>query len=256
MSKPSYSRLGVISPMANEEKTINSFIIEVLKSLRPVDYLFIIVDNKSQDQTRDIVSAFSKKDQRVRLVWAPENRCIVDAYFRGYREALNEGCDWILEMDGGFSHNPNEIPFFLEQIGLGVDFLAGSRFSSGGAHTGSLKRYFISRIGSILSNLLLGSKMNDMTSGFQCFSRAALEHVMEQNVMSQAHFFQTEIRFMLKDWRWREIPITYTNPNKNMAVGNIKEALYLLLLLFASRRLKISGVENWIKQKRTALLQR
>ena len=106
---------------------------------------------------------------------------------------------WILEMDGGYSHNPAEIPRFIEAMERGVDFVAGSRFTTGGKYNGRWSRYFLSRISSIVANLVLGTRMSDMTSGFECFSRKAMQYVVKQGVRSRAHFFQTEIRFMLRN---------------------------------------------------------
>jgi dolichol-phosphate mannosyltransferase len=217
--------LGVVIPLANEEATVDELLDRLLPHLDDADRAFCVLDGVSKDGTRAIVGARSAADPRVALVWAPENRSVVDAYFRGYREALDAGCGWILEMDGGLSHRPEEVPRFLDAMATGVDFAAGSRFCPGGRYLGFGKRYLISRGGSLLANRLLGTRMHDMTSGFECFTREALEHVVERGVRSRAHFFQTEIRFMLRDWRWTEVPITYSHPSASVGSSNLKEAV-------------------------------
>ncbi len=189
------ARLGVVLPLANEETTVETLLSEILLSLRDQDVVICVVDKKSQDETLARIQHMADQvDGRIVPLWAPENRCVVDAYFRGYEEAMKLDCDWILEMDGGFSHRPDEIPQFIQAMENGADFVAGSRFITGGSHVGSLRRYLVSRGGTAITNLLLGTRMRDMTSGFQCFSRAALGHVLERGVRSRAHFFQTEIR--------------------------------------------------------------
>src|SRR5262245_9455656 len=208
-------RLGITVPLANEEATIDGFLGRVLLQLTMEDRVFCVLDNASKDRTRERVEAWAARDSRVVLVWAPENRCVVDAYFRGYRAALAAGCRWILEMDGGMSHQPEEIPRFIEAMTHGYDYVGGCRFMPGGCHTGSLKRYLVSRGGTALTNWLLVTRMKDMTGGFECFSRRALEAVLEHGVRSRAHFFQTEIKFLLRDWHWIEVPITYRNPSKS-----------------------------------------
>lgn len=218
-------KLGVVVPLANEEATIEELLDRMLPHLDGVDRAFCVLDNVSEDRTREILQERAAADPRVVLIWAPENRSVVDAYFRGYREALADGCGWILEMDGGLSHRPDEIPRFLAAMETGVDFAAGSRFCPGGRYLGFGKRYLISRGGSLLANRLLGTRMDDMTSGFECFTREALQHVVEQGVRSRAHFFQTEIRFMLRHWRWVEVPITYSNPSASVGGSNLKEAV-------------------------------
>ena len=229
-------RLGVVIPLANEEAQIDHFLVNTTAQLCERDLVFCVLDNVSRDGTRERVTDFSKRDPRVRLVWAPGNRCVVDSYFRGYREALVAGCQWILEMDGGYSHRPEEIPQFVAAMERGADLAAGSRFVPGGSHRGSLFRYCVSRGGSVLTNLLLGTRMYDMTSGFECFSRVALEHVVERGVRSRAHFFQTEIRYLLHDWEWVEIPINYTNPSKSVGGQSLREALRILWTLFRESR--------------------
>ena len=113
----------------------------------------------------------------------------------------------------------------------GVDFAAGSRFAPGGKYRGPATRYLISWGGTVLANLMLGTRMKDMTSGFECFTRRAMEHVVDTGTRSRAHFFQTEIRFMLRNWSWTEVPITYTNPSKRLGKASLREAWRNLLAL-------------------------
>ncbi len=224
-------RLGIVVPLANEENTLDEFLTRVIVHLTPADRVFCVVDNASRDRTRQCVEEWARRDRRVVLAWAPANRCVVDAYFRGYREALAAGCRWILEMDGGLSHLPEEIPRFIRAMEQGYDYAGGCRFVRGGSYRGSWSRYLVSRGGTFLSNLFLGTRMKDMTSGFECFSRPALERVLAHGVRSRAHFFQTEIKFLLRHSRWVELPITYCNPSKRLGGGSLREALHNLWLL-------------------------
>ncbi len=238
--------LGVVIPMKNEEPTARNLLGRVLSQLGENDLVFCVVDETSTDRTLEIVREVSSEDPHVMVVWAPENRCVVDAYFRGYREALAAGCDWILEMDGGMSHAPEEIPRFIGAMAGGADFAAGSRFIRGGSYRGRRSRYLLSWGGTLIANLLLGTRMKDLTSGFECFSHRALSHVVARGVRSRAHFFQTEIRYMLRDWRWVEIPINYTNPSERVGNENVFEALRILLRMAMESRFggKGKGIPN------------
>ena len=149
-------------------------------------------------------------EPRLRVVWAPENQCVVDAYVRGYREALIAGVDWILEIDAGFSHQPQDIPQFFDTMLQGYDCVFGSRFMPGGRFSGgSLKRYLISRGGSVLANLVLGTKETDMTSGFELFSRASpgngarARHPVARSFLSDRN--QKPIAATFTWWRCRSI---------------------------------------------------
>jgi dolichol-phosphate mannosyltransferase len=229
-------RLGVVVPLANEEDTVDELLDRVLAQLTAADRVFCVVDNASRDRTRERVAARAAQDGRVALVWAPENRCVVDAYFRGYREALAAGCRWVLEMDGGLSHLPEEIPQFVRAMEQGHDYAGGCRFMPGGAYSGPLTRYLISKGGTVLTNWLLGTRMKDMTSGFECFSRRAMEKVVTHGVRSRAHFFQTEIKFLLRHDRWVEVPIHYRNPSKSVGGSSLREAFRHLWALYREQR--------------------
>lgn len=218
-------RLGVVIPLANEEGSVDDLLRRVLAQLSGSDRVFCIIDRVSRDNTLQRVHRFSESDARIVAVWAPENRCVVDAYFRGYREALDAGCGWILEMDGGMSHLPEEIPRFLGAMSTGVDFAAGSRFLHGGRYRGRFSRYALSRGGTLIVNLVLGTRMKDMTSGFECFTDRALRRVLSAGVRSRRHFFQTEIRVLLHGLSWVEVPISYTNPSKRAGMESVAEAL-------------------------------
>jgi dolichol-phosphate mannosyltransferase len=234
--------MGVVVPLANEEATIDELTSRILAQLAPQDKIFYVLDNVSKDGTRQRIKELHEQDPRVNEVWAPQNRCVVDAYFAGYRAAMDDGCDWILEMDGGLSHQPEEIPKFVAAMSDGADYAAGSRFAKGGSHNGSLKRYLTSRGGTVLTNLMLGTTMKDMCSGFECFTRRAMSRVLTKGVQSRAHFFQTEIRVMLRDMNWVEIPITYRNPSKGlMGSGPVKEALRNLRRLRKEQRQQRQG---------------
>jgi len=231
-------RLAVVSPLANERDTIDEFVRRVLAQLLPQDRLITVFDNACTDGAVDRARELAQADPRLLVVFAPENRSVVDAYFRGYREALAGGFDWILEMDGGLSHRPEQIPRFVEAMVQGYEFAGGSRFMPGGPFDGPWSRYLISRGGTWLTNRLLGTKMHDMTSGFECFTRDALAGVVARGVRSRAHFFQTEIRSAMHDLRWVEVPIDYGCPSKSVGKASVTEAFRVLWALRRERRAK------------------
>jgi dolichol-phosphate mannosyltransferase len=223
-----HPKLGVVVPLANEEKTIEEFLNRVLVHLLESDRVYCVLDNMCKDLTRSLIGEYASRDPRVVLVWVPQNRCVVDAYFAGYRAAFGEGCEWILEMDGGFSHLPEEIPLFLAGMAQGCDYVGGSRYMKGGSHKSPWTRVFISKGGTLLTNLLLGTRMIDMTSGFECFSRKAMAYVLDHGVTSKANFFQTEIRYMMHQFKWMEVPITYRNDNYQVGRSSLREAFRIL----------------------------
>lgn len=234
-------RLGIACPMANEEASAVRFVNEVLEhcevfGFREVNF-FAILDNACHDRTRVLLEELQATQRALKVIWAPENRCVVDAYVRGYREALNAGCDWILELDAGFSHQPQNIPLFFEKMSEGYDCVFGSRFCEGGRiDDSSRKRKFLSRAGTVLTNALMGTKLKDMTSGFELFSRAALEHVLARGIQSRGHFFQTEIKIHCRDLRIVEVPIHYRAASNSVNQRVIKDSLRNLWRMYRLKR--------------------
>ncbi|MEO7797696.1 MAG: glycosyltransferase [Opitutaceae bacterium] len=224
-------RLGIVTPLGNERKCISALLDEVTAQLQPDDRVYCVLDNVSKDGTREIVEARTRDDPRVVLVWSPQNRSVVDAYFAGYRAAFEAGCRWILEMDAGFSHHPAKIPEFVAAMEEGYNFVGGSRFMPGGDHRGPWTRRLLSYGGTVLARKMLHSRMTDMTSGFECFDRTAMAQVLERGVRSRANFFQTEIRHMMHQFRWKEIPIVYVNDQVTVGRSAVRESFRILFQL-------------------------
>jgi dolichol-phosphate mannosyltransferase len=231
-------KLGIVTPMANERDTAVDFVRAVLAqcgAFREVVF-FAVLDNKCKDGTIELLRKYAEDEKRLNVVWSPENRCVVDAYVRGYREAMAAGCDWILEIDAGFSHKPEDMPKFFAKIGEGYDCIFGSRFCEGAKLTDMpLKRRIISKGGTVLTNLLIGTKLKDMTSGFEFFSRKAMARVLEKGIVSKAHFFQTEIKTHCRVFRCVEVPIHYSAPSNSVNNKVLKDAFSSLFRLFKER---------------------
>jgi dolichol-phosphate mannosyltransferase len=236
-------KLGIVCPMANEETSAVPFVNAVLEQCAPRGFksvtFFAVLDRVSKDRTRELLDELKRERSELEVVWSPENRSVVDAYVRGYREALNAGCDWILEIDAGFSHQPSDIPQFFDKMLEGYDCVFGSRFCAGGnISDSSTKRKFISRGGTVLANLLLGTKLKDMTSGFEMFTRKALEEVFRKGIRSRGPFFQTEIKAYCRNLRITEIPIQYKAASHNINNQALKDSFSNLWRLF---RLRLQG---------------
>jgi dolichol-phosphate mannosyltransferase len=231
-------RLAVVCPMANERDSAVRLVTEVLDQARPFAdaRFFAVLDNACKDGTADLLRAHALGEPRLTVVWAPENRGVVDAYVRGYREALATGFEWILEIDAGFSHQPSDLANFLPKVAEGHDCVFGSRFCRGGRISdSSLKRKLVSWGGSRLANLLLGTRLADMTSGYEMFRREALQMVLERGIRSRGHFFQTEIKTYCRNLRICEVPIHYRAASPSLSGTVVEDALSRLWGLFLER---------------------
>ena len=228
--------LGIVCPMANEGDQATAFCQGVLKNCSGFQKVtfFAVFDRVTKDESLDRMRELERGEPRLSVVWAPENRCVVDAYMRGFKEALAAGCDWILEIDAGFSHQPGDIPRFFDAMEQGMDCVFGSR-SLGCFQDSSLKRRFVSWGGTVLANLLLGTRQTDMTSGFELFSAKTLRMVLDRGIQSRAHFFQTEIKTYCRNLRFVEVPITYRAASPRLGSSAVTEAFRQLWRLFRLR---------------------
>jgi dolichol-phosphate mannosyltransferase len=229
---------AAVIPMANEEADFNLFIQELTTVLNRLQTgtVYLVVDTVSKDRTLALCNELSAKDQRFITVFAPENKNVVDAYIRGYKEAYKNGHDIIIEMDAGMSHDPKAIPMFLRVLNEGNECAFGSRFINGGSMVQSPpSRVFLSRMGTFLSNLLLGTKMYDMTSGYQGFHAAIVKKIIDYPLLSKAHFYQTEIRYLLRHSKYAEIPIHYQAPSPSVSKKAIKNSIEVLWHYFINR---------------------
>lgn len=232
--------LAIVCPMANEADNAVEFVRAVLDQCRDFcsTKMLVVLDRVSTDSTRALMEELARTTPELEVIWAPENRCIADAYLCGHREALARGANWILEIDAGFSHQPSDMPALFAKMEEGYDCVFGSRFSPGGSLTNSsLGHRLVSYGGTFLTNLLLGTKLYDMTSGFQLFSRGALEMILQRGIRARGPFFQTEMKTYCRRLRIAEVPIQYSSASHHVGRRAISDALRNLSRLFALRLL-------------------
>ncbi|MCX7846948.1 MAG: glycosyltransferase [bacterium] len=229
---------AVVVPMANEEPDFVPFVTTLSRVLDRLQSgtVYFVVDTVSRDRTLELCQELSRRDPRFVTIWAPENRNVVDAYMRGYRAAYEAGHELIIEMDAGLSHDPRALPMFLRVLNEGNECAFGSRYINGGSMADSpLKRRILSKGGSILANLLLGTRLKDMTSGYQGFHRHIVGALLSYPLRSTAHFYQTEVRYLLRRTRYMEVPIHYKAPSPRVSRGAIRNAIAVLMYYFILR---------------------
>jgi dolichol-phosphate mannosyltransferase len=229
---------AVVVPMANEEDSFKGFVESLTEVLNMLDcgLVYFIIDKVSTDNTLKLSYELSEKDARFITIWAPENKNVVDAYIRGYKEALKSNAEIIIEMDAGLSHDPRALPMFLRVLNEGNECAFGSRFINGGSiFKSNWKRTFLSRSGTFLSNCLLGTKMYDMTSGYQGFHANIVSQFVSYKLLSKAHFYQTELRYLLRKTCYAEIPIHYRAPSPSVSKKAVTNSFFVLFHYFKLR---------------------
>src|SRR5712692_3014707 len=203
------TRTLVITPTYNEPENIEQLISNVLSQDAEINVL--VVDDNSPDRTADIVDRLRANNPRIHLIRRQEKMGLGTAYVAGFKFALEQNYDYVLEMDADFSHNPQEIPNFLKNMN-GCDLVLGSRYKNGVRVVNwPIRRLILSYAANLYTRIVTGLPVKDATSGFKCFSRAALEAIDLDNIRSNGYAFQIEMTYLTwkKGFRVCEIPIIF-----------------------------------------------
>ncbi|NLG03041.1 MAG: glycosyltransferase [Clostridia bacterium] len=222
----------IVMPVANEEGTMEAVLEEIMRLPYDNLYVYPVIDSYSKDHTEDIIRKMEQKYDKIKLIFHKESKGVITCYLYGFKMALQDGAERIIEMDGGGSHLPKEIPQFIKKLDEGYECVWGSRFIQGGDITNHpLYRRILSSGGTVLSNLVLGTKLKDMTSGFEAFQRPILEHMNLDAFLSRGHMYQTEMRYYCRNKKTIEVPITYVGSQSSIKMKSVTEALRLLFQL-------------------------
>ncbi|HLC64653.1 MAG TPA: polyprenol monophosphomannose synthase [Candidatus Nanoarchaeia archaeon] len=197
----------VMVPTYNEAGNIGKLLNEL--SLYNVD--IVVVDDNSPDGTAEIVKDIMKGNDKVHLLLRKEKRGRGNAGKDGYKYCLENGADYILEMDADFSHEPRDVPRLIEAMN-DADVVLGSRFAEGGSQVGrNILRRTITFFANLYIRLLLGLKVKDCNSGFRCFRREVLEGIDAGKIFSTGPDIVQEVLYKahLKGFKIKEIPIVF-----------------------------------------------
>ncbi|MCB5246398.1 MAG: polyprenol monophosphomannose synthase [Candidatus Cloacimonetes bacterium] len=201
----------LIIPTYNEIENIARIIPAALKQAPELQIL--VMDDNSPDGTAQAVKEIMASEPRVHLIQRPGKMGLGSAYVTGFKYALKEGYDYILEMDADFSHDPNDLPRLLEAAAK-KDLVIGSRYCQGvNIVNWPFKRLLISYFASKYVRLITGMPVKDPTAGFKCFNRKVLEAIDLDKILSDGYAFQIEMHFRAwaKGFRLQEIPIVFTD---------------------------------------------
>lgn len=222
----------IVMPVANEEETMGGVLDEIMSLPYDNLYVYPVIDSYSKDRTEEIIREKEKEYDRVKLIFHHESKGVISCYLYGFKQALADGAERVIEMDGGGSHLPSELPLFIKKLDEGYDCVFGSRFCKGGDISNHpLYRRMLSGGGTILSNIVLGTKLKDMTSGYEAFQSKILKSMDLDKFLSTGHMYQTEMRYYCRNFKTCEVPIHYVGSQSGLKMKSVKEALSILFKL-------------------------
>jgi dolichol-phosphate mannosyltransferase len=229
MSVADLGRVLVVIPTYNEADNLEPLVARLRAAVPETTVL--VVDDGSPDGTGEIADRLAAADGAVHVLHRTEKAGLGAAYIAGFRWALAEGFDAVVEMDADGSHAPEELPRLLTAL-READLVIGSRWVPGGQiRNWPFYRQVISIGGSTYARVLLRFPVRDSTSGYRAFRRQVLEQLKLDEVASQGYCFQIDLAW--KTWRAgfrvREVPITFTEREvgrSKMSHAIVVEALW------------------------------
>src|SRR5512142_308655 len=221
----------VVVPTYNERENLRPLTKRLLALPVPVDML--VVDDNSPDGTGKLADEIAAEQPSIHVLHRTEKGGLGRAYVAGFKWALERGYEFVFELDGDFSHNPDDIPMFLEAA-QNADLVLGSRYLNGIRIVNwPLRRLMLSKSAATYVRIITGMPITDPTGGYKCFRRRALEEVKVEEIHSNGYSFQIETTHKLwrQGMRVVEVPIVFTerfHGHSKMSGHIISEALIMV----------------------------
>ena len=201
----------IIIPTYNERDNLPQLIKRI--NAQPAEADVLVVDDNSPDGTGRLADEIAAVNPTVNVLHRQEKNGLGRAYIAGFQWALERHYEFVFEMDGDFSHNPADVPAFLD-VAKNADLVIGSRYWNGiRVINWPLNRLVLSLGAAQYVKIITGMPFTDPTGGYKCFRRAALQAVDLDGVRSNGYSFQIEMTH--KIWRQglrvAEVPIIFTD---------------------------------------------
>lgn len=229
--------LAIVIPTFNEAENLPVLAERIFKLDMPEPKI-IVVDDGSPDGTGEVANSLKERYAgRIEVIQRGSKQGLGTAYVVGFSRALEDGFDYVMQMDADLSHLPEYLPKFLKKLDE-VDVVVGSRYTKDGGtdKSWSLPRKMLSAFGNFGIRTITGLRVKDATSGFKAFRREVLESLDLKSFKCQGFGFQAEVAHacQIRDYRVFEHPIIFDSRAagySKMSMAIVVEALWRLLLL-------------------------
>ena len=173
-------------------------VLGVIESIGPQVHANYAVDDCCPDGSGRYIQAHCK-DPRVRVCFNAENQGVGGAVMAGYQQAIADGMDILVKIDGDGQMDPALLDDFIAPIIHGeADYTKGNRFFDlEGVRTMPTVRIFGNAVLSIMSKFSTGYwHLFDPTNGYTAI-HAAVASRLPFSKISRRYFFETDILFRL-----------------------------------------------------------
>lgn len=227
----------VIIPTYNEKENIENIIRAVFS--QPISFHVLIIEDGSPDGTSTIVKSLQNEfAEKLFMIERKGKLGLGTAYITGFKWALENGYEYIFEMDADFSHNPADLAKLYDACSNnGADVAIGSRYVSGvNVVNWPIGRVLMSYFASKYVRFVLGMKIADTTAGFKCYTRKVLQTIELDKIRFKGYAFQVEMKFTAFKcgFKLQEVPIIFINRElgtSKMSGGIFGEAFFGVIQL-------------------------
>jgi dolichol-phosphate mannosyltransferase len=225
-------RALVVVPTYNEAPNLPSLVPQILSQDPRLEVL--VVDDASPDGTGQIADGLARDNPRVHVLHREGKLGLGTAYLAGFRWALDQGYDYVFEMDADFSHDPAHLPQFLKAAAT-ADLVLGSRYLGGKVTVVNwpIGRLMLSYWANVYARWVTGLRIWDLTGGFKCFRSRVLQAIDLSQVRSNGYAFQIEmsVRAWRKGFKLAEVPIVFVDRTEGQSKMNkkiVREAIWMV----------------------------
>jgi dolichol-phosphate mannosyltransferase len=220
----------IVVPTYNERENVEEIAARLLVALPGGELLF--VDDNSPDGTGALLDELAAQESRLHVLHRTGKLGLGTAYVAGFTWGLARGYEFLFETDADGSHDPKYLAGMVALAEGGADVVVGSRYVPGGGTVNwGFGRKLISRGGSLYARTILGIEVRDVTAGFVCWRRAALEAIDLPTVTSNGYSFQIEMKYraLRRGLKIVETPIMFVD--RRVGQSKMSRAIFVEALL-------------------------
>ena len=215
--------VSVVVPSHNEQMNVGP-LVRGLRSLfdQYIDqhiHEIVLVDDNSQDGTREVIQALSVEDPRIKPVYRSPPNGVGLALAEGMRVSSGR---YVLSMDCDFQHLLPEVRELFDAVSEGYDVAVGSRFSR---HSVLLnypfQKIFANRVFHLIANVLLWARFRDLTNNLKLMRRPVVTRL---NLLERGFAVNAEIGLqpLLLGYKVKEVPISWVGRGVDMGISSFR----------------------------------
>ncbi len=218
--------ISIIIPVYNEGEVVKEVINEIQKQIKKVniDYEIIIVDDGSNDNTKEILGSLNKEN--IKIITHPKNMGYGEAILTGVKNAKYE---YIATIDADGSYLAEDLLKLTTEVEE-FDLVIGAR--KGKEFWGSMLKHPARLLFLFLAEFTVGEKIPDVNSGLRIFKKSSFLELKFPVICRGFSFSSTMTLAFLAEGRFvKFVPISYLSRKGKSKVNYIRDTLRTLQVL-------------------------